>query len=186
MDGTKHSYVFSLGQIPAGDYAFYVKCRDSNLNANLTDYPILFSVEHVEGIDNLPPRVIMSSPTNGDSVVASVITLSAAASDNTGVKGIRFYLNSQDLNFEDSNSPFSITVMLSAGKYRAFAVARDAAGNRATSTEISFTATPKSTTTSAISGTRYVSSPNSNLASASLPISELLDWIMGFFSRILR
>ena len=141
--GTKHSY--TLSSLTQGNYAFFVRCRDNVYNINATDYPILFSIEYKEvgGGDKTPPRVFISSPAPGDSVVEGLTNLAAAASDNTGVVGVRFFLNSQDLNFEDASAPYGVAVMLPAGEYRTFAVARDAYGNRATSTEVAFIATPK-------------------------------------------
>ena len=180
-NGMSHSYLLSLPATPMGDYAFFVRCRDSAMNANKTDYPILFSVEHVESIDKSPPRVVMSSPTNGDSATTGVITLSTAVSDNAGVSGVRFFLNSQDLNFEDPSSPYSISVMLSPGSYRAFAVARDTVGNRATSTEITFSVTAKATSSASRAAPSSV-----NLASASYSFKNGFGRLISLFKGILH
>src|SRR3989344_919485 len=181
-NGMSHSYLLSLPMVPMGDYAFFVRCRDSNMNVNKTDYPILFSVQHIESKDRSPPRVVMSSPTDGDSAATGVITLTTAASDNAGVSGVRFFLNSQDLNFEDPSSPYSISVMLSPGSYRAFAVARDTVGNRATSTEITFSVTAKATSSASRAAPSSV-----NLASASYSFKNgfgrLISLFKGIFHR---
>ena len=140
--GLTHSFV--IKNITYGDYAFFVKCRDQYVNTNTSDYPIIFSIERrYSGRDYDSPRVFMSSPTNGDSIAEGRVSLSAAAADNAGVVGVNFFLNGYDLNAEDTVPPFGIAVMLGPGAYRAFAVARDAGGNRATSTQVAFTVTPK-------------------------------------------
>ena len=142
--GTMHSSTIRTDS--AGDYAFYVKCRDRAMNANTSDYPILFSMAYgVSGADPYMPRVSMSSPTNRDMVAEGPINISAAASDNAGVAGVKFFLNEQDLHAEDMTPPFGVTVMLTPGAYSAFAVARDVNDNRATSTSVTFTVTSKST-----------------------------------------
>ena len=171
LGGTKHTYM--LFSVSPGNYAFYVRCRDSNLNTNTSDYPILFSVEYGEpNGDKTPPRVMISFPTNGDSLLEGMINISAAASDNLGVKGVHFFLNAQDLNYEDGSPPFGVTVMLLPGAYHAFAVAHDLAGNRATSTEISFTV--KAGPVAAAS--RPSNGPSSaNLASAFYALSGMLE-----------
>ena len=140
--GLTHSFV--IKNITYGDYAFFVKCRDQYVNTNTSDYPIIFSIERrYSGRDYDSPRVFMSSPTNGDSIAEGRVSLSAAAADNAGVAGVSFFLNKYDLNAEDTTTPFGIAVMLVPGSYSAFAVARDADGNRATSTPVAFTVTPK-------------------------------------------
>jgi len=140
--GLTHSFIVRNAAV--GDYAFFVKCRDQYANANISDYPIIFSIERrYSGRDYDAPRVFMSSPTNGDSIAEGRVNLSAAAADNAGVAGVSFFLNTYDLNAEDTTPPFGIAVMLVPGSYSAFAVARDADGNRATSTPVAFTVTPK-------------------------------------------
>ena len=147
--GLTHS--FTARNVTMGDYAFFVKCRDQYVNTNTSDYPIIFSIERrYSGRDYDSPRVFMSSPTDGDSIAEGRISLSAAAADNAGVTGVNFFLNKYDLNAEDTTSPFGIAVMLVPGSYSTFAVARDADGNRATSTPVAFTVTPKAEASAAI------------------------------------
>lgn len=137
-------HILQIALTTTGDYAYFVKCRDSAMNANTSDYPILFSVEHkISGKDPYLPRVFMSAPTNNDVFTEGLVTLSAAASDNGGVQGVRFFLNSQDLGVEDTTSPFALTVMLPPGRYSVYAIARDGDGNSATSPTVSFSVIPK-------------------------------------------
>lgn len=139
--GTKHSYAMSV--YPMGAYSFYAKCRDYYLNANQSDYPILFSVEHQTINDKEAPRVRISFPTEGDTVVEGITSLSVAAADNASVAGVNFFLNGIDLQAEDGTFPFTVTLLLKKGTYQAYATARDAAGNRATSPMVTFFVIPK-------------------------------------------
>ena len=171
--GTFHSFV--IKNVTVGDYSFFVKCRDTYVNTNTSDYPILFSIERrYSGRDYDLPRVFISAPTDGDAVVEGQVALSAAAADNTGVAGVSFFLNGYDLKAEDVTPPFGVAVMLEPGAYRAFAVARDADGNRATSTPVAFSVVAK---TSAAA-----QPPGLNLAAAAV---HALSAVQEFFAKLL-
>jgi|GEM_PF-1015829 len=91
--------------------------------------------------DTTPPTVSISSPANG-STVSGTITVSANASDNIGVSGVQFKLDGANLQAEDTTSPYSIswnTVTATNGSHTLTAVARDAAGNQATSAPVMVT-----------------------------------------------
>lgn len=91
--------------------------------------------------DTIPPTVSISSPSNGASV-RGTITVIAAASDNVGVASVDFLLDGI-LQATDNTSPsFSWswnTTTASGGSHTLTAIARDAAGNPATSSPISVT-----------------------------------------------
>lgn len=87
--------------------------------------------------DTTTPTVSLTSPANGATVSGSAQTISASASDNVGVVGVQFIVNSANLGPEDTVSPYSTvwdTIPLANGSYTLSAVARDAAGLTATST----------------------------------------------------
>ncbi len=70
------------------------------------------------------------------------MTLSANASDTVGVAGVQFKVNGVSVGAEDTSSPYSISwdsTATSSGSKSIVAVARDAAGNRATSTAVTIT-----------------------------------------------
>ena len=88
--------------------------------------------------DTTAPNVSLTAPLNGSTVSGS-ITLSATASDDVAVAGVNFYINGVLTGSEDTSSPYSIswdTTATSSGSKSIVAVARDAAGNRATSTAV--------------------------------------------------
>ncbi len=140
--GIKHSLM--LYSVAQGNYSFYVKCRDRALNANTSDFPIIFSLLYRDsGRDRNPPRVFMSFPIDNNKLTEGPIGLLAVAADNSDVAGVDFFLNSEDLNAEDTKPPYAVTIILSPGAYSAFAVARDSDGNHATSTTVKFSVIPK-------------------------------------------
>ena len=91
--------------------------------------------------DTTPPTVSLTSPASG-TTVSGTVTLSADASDNVGVRFVRFAVNSLGIErtvFEsETTAPYQMTWDTTAGMpdcaYVVRAIARDAAGNRATST----------------------------------------------------
>ncbi|MBI3231684.1 MAG: fibronectin type III domain-containing protein [Candidatus Doudnabacteria bacterium] len=91
--------------------------------------------------DTTPPVVSVTSPLSG-ATVSGTIPISANATDNVGVAGVQFKLDGANLSAEDATLPYGIswdTATASEGLHTLTAVARDAAGNSATSTPISVT-----------------------------------------------
>lgn len=85
--------------------------------------------------DTITPTVSISSPQS-NSTVQDFVTISANASDNVGVAGVQFKLDGVNLDSEDTVSPYSInwnTRQTANGNHAITAVARDFAGNTATS-----------------------------------------------------
>ena len=86
--------------------------------------------------DTTRPTVAITAPANNASLSGSSTTVSASASDNIGVAGVQFKLDGANLGAEDTAAPYSAILnpsLLSNGTHSLAAVARDAAGNRATS-----------------------------------------------------
>ena len=73
----------------------------------------------------------MTSPSGG--VLFGSVVVSASASDNVGVAGVRFLLDDSPLGAEDTAAPYELTwttATASNGTHVLTAVARDAAGNQ--------------------------------------------------------
>jgi hypothetical protein len=120
--------------------------------------------------DTPPPTVALSAPVNG-ATVSGTITVSATATDNTGVVGVQFQLNGTNLGAEDTTKPFSIswnTSGVTPGPYTLTAVARDAAGNAASSAPLTINiSSPTSTLSVSIAGSGSVTSnPNGILCTS--------------------
>ncbi|MDB5266654.1 MAG: hypothetical protein JWN89_469 [Parcubacteria group bacterium] len=96
----------------------------------------------VSNADAVPPTVSLTAPSNGATVSGSSVSVTSTASDNIGVSGVQFKLDSVNLGSEDTTSTYGITwdsTSASNGTHTLVAVARDAAGNYATSSSITVT-----------------------------------------------
>ncbi|MFI5252299.1 MAG: choice-of-anchor V domain-containing protein [Bacteroidota bacterium] len=86
-------------------------------------------------VDTTAPTISITSPLNGVTV-AGTLNITATASDNVGVVGVQFQLNGVNAGSEDLTAPYSYswnTKLYANGSYSVSAIARDAAGNKATS-----------------------------------------------------
>jgi Big-like domain-containing protein len=115
--------------------------------------------------DKTPPAVALTSPASG-AVLAGTTTVTASASDNVGVAGVRFFVDGAPIGAEDTTAPYSIdwdTTTAASGSRTLTAVARDAAGNTMTSAPVvvivSQTATRFENTSLAITYTNGTSAP---------------------------
>jgi hypothetical protein len=87
-------------------------------------------------VDNLSPSVRLTAPASG-ATVSGVVTLSADASDNVSVVGVKFFAGAAQVGPEDTTLPYSATwdtKTVADGQHTLTAVARDAAAHSATST----------------------------------------------------
>ena len=93
------------------------------------------------------PTVSITSPANG-ATVSGTITLSAAASSSVGVASVQFQLDGTNLGALATVAPYSIswnTTTASNGSHTLKAIAKDTAGNSATSAGVTVTVSNSST-----------------------------------------
>ena len=120
--------------------------------------------------DTQAPKVSITSPANSQTV-SGTLTIALTATDNVGVVGVQFKLDGANFGAEDMTAPYSAvwnTTLVANGSHLLTAVARDAAGNTATSTTVTVNvnnAAPKPYSTN------FLLSEN--------PISEGGNWING-------
>ena len=91
--------------------------------------------------DVTAPTVSITSPAQG-ATLSGGTTVTAIASDNVGVVGVQFKIDGVSFGPEDTGAPYSAvwdTSMSTPGSHTLTAVARDAAGNTATSAPITVT-----------------------------------------------
>ena len=91
--------------------------------------------------DTAPPAGSITAPVIG-ATVSGTTTVSASATDNVGVAGVRFKLDGTNLGTEVTTAPYSIswnTSGVANGSHTLTAVARDAAGNTTTSSGVTVT-----------------------------------------------
>jgi glucose/arabinose dehydrogenase len=86
------------------------------------------------GPDTEAPALAIATPANGAQGIQGAVSITANASDNVGVVGVRFQVDGVDLGVEDLVSPFAVTlpstVVYASGQHVIRAQARDASGNR--------------------------------------------------------
>jgi hypothetical protein len=91
--------------------------------------------------DTTAPTVSVTAPANS-ATVSGTLNVTANASDNVGVLGVQFRIDSSNLGTEDLSSPYSIswnTTGVANGAHTLRAIARDAAGNQTTSAVVNVT-----------------------------------------------
>jgi len=116
--------------------------------------------------DTTAPTVGITVPESGASVGSGNITVTATSTDGTGVSGVKFYYDTSNQigsEITSTSSPNTYTTTwnttaVSEGSHTLIAVARDAAGNRATSTAVTVTVDKTSPTISAIATSSITSS----------------------------
>jgi glucose/arabinose dehydrogenase len=95
----------------------------------------------VEGSsDTTAPSVSLTAPAAG--TVSGTVRVAASASDNVGVVGVQFQLDGTNLLAEDLSAPYFVdwdSATSTNGSHTLTAIARDAAGNRTTSTSVAVT-----------------------------------------------
>src|SRR5437667_8100757 len=119
-----------------GSHTLTAVARDS-LGVLWTSDPVTVTVFN----DTTPPAVSITSPASG-TIVAGTISVTASASDNVRVVGVQFLLDGLNAGAEVTAAPYSVSwnsTTASNGSHSLTAVARDAAGNRATSVAVAVT-----------------------------------------------
>ncbi len=103
-----------------------------------TSGPVTVTVHN----DTTAPTVAITAPTDGSTVSGAGITVTADASDSDGLAGVQFKLDGVNLGAEDTTSGYGIawdSTGVANGTYTLTAVARDTAGNIATSSAVTVT-----------------------------------------------
>jgi hypothetical protein len=134
---TSTPYAFTWNNAAAGTYNITAKASD---NKGAVTTSTMATVIVKSSLDTQAPTVSISSPANNITANAPAnITITANASDNTGITKVEFYQGSTLLT-TDSSSPYSFAwASVAAGKYSITAKAYDAAGNMTTSASVNVT-----------------------------------------------
>jgi len=118
-----------------GPHTFVSKAYDAAGNVG-TSPPVVFDV------DNTPPSAAgITAPSNGALLSGSAVTISANATDSSGIQKIDFYSDST-LVGTDTSAPFAVNWNISNvsdGPHSLYVVVTDTAGNSTTSPVISVT-----------------------------------------------
>ncbi|WP_074407874.1 Ig-like domain-containing protein [Aquimarina megaterium] len=138
-EDTSSPYEYVWQNVSAGNYAITVKATD-NQGASTTSSVINITVN---GVNNTPPTVAITSPNNNDSFnEGTSISITANASDSDGtITKVEFFNGTTKLG-EDTSSPYAYTISnASVGNYTLTAKATDNGGATSTSSAISISVT---------------------------------------------
>lgn len=136
---TSHS--ISLASLTANTtYHFKIHSKDAANNEAITTDQTFTTLASIVP-DTTAPSVSITAPS-ADTTISGIVNLSAAASDNIGVAGVQFRVDGSNLGPEVTIVPYAgswDTTGMSNGTHTITAVARDAAGNRTTSSAVTIT-----------------------------------------------
>ncbi|MDP3544236.1 MAG: Ig-like domain-containing protein [Elusimicrobiota bacterium] len=128
--------------------------------------------------DTTPPAVSLTAPAPG-AVLSGVATVSASATDAVAVAGVRFLLDGANLGEEDTQAPYQAawnTAVSADGAHLLAAVARDAAGNKATSAPVTVTVKNAAAPACLASAPQWKSTP---FPAQSAPFTAAFDAVPG-------
>jgi hypothetical protein len=118
--------------VPNGEHTLTAVARDAAGN-QATAASIVVTVVN----DTAAPTVTMTNPAAGS--LGGTATIAATATDDIGVVGVQFLLDGASLGAEDTAPPYELawaTLTVANGTHTLTAVARDAAGNQTTATNV--------------------------------------------------
>jgi hypothetical protein len=128
-----YSVVWDTSKAANGWHTLVAVARDAAGNTSASQRAV--KVSNLAGGDATAPSVQLTFPAAG-ATVSGQTTLSADASDDVAVAGVQFKLDGANLGSEDTSAPYSVgwdTTKVANGQHTLRAVARDAAGNTASS-----------------------------------------------------
>jgi hypothetical protein len=129
-----YSVTWNALGVANGTYTLTARARDAAGNI-ATSAGVIVTVNNPQ--DTEAPIVTLTAPAAGN--VSGTINVTATATDNTGVVGVQFLLDGNNLGAEDLTAPYSVswnTTGIANGSHTLTARARDAAGNPGVSTDL--------------------------------------------------
>ena len=139
------SHLQTLTGLTAGT-TYHVRVRSSDAAGNArTSGDFTFTTV---APDAVAPTVAVTAPSSG-ATVSGTVPLSATASDDVAVAGVQFAVDGAAVGAEDTSSPYAASwssLLVPNGPHTVTAVARDTAGNTATSSAVTVTVANSATT----------------------------------------
>ena len=129
-------FIFSLDTtlFTKGEHTLKATALDKAGNSNIAIVKINIDNSVEPPTDTINPVILFASPSDGSKFKTDFKAV-ANASDNVGVLGVQFYLDSTLLGAEDTAAPFEADIpvasLTSGSSHTLKAEARDAAGNKA-------------------------------------------------------
>ncbi len=133
-----YSTSWNTTTVTNGTHTLTAVARDT-LNNTSTATTVTVTVSNP--VDTQGPTVSITAPANGATIVGTT-TVTATATDASGVAGVQFKLDGADLGAEDTTSPYSTswnTTTVTNGTHTLTAVARDTLDNASTATTVTVT-----------------------------------------------
>jgi chitodextrinase len=128
--GTSYS---DVGLAPSTAYSYTVRAVDAA--GNVSGPSNTASATTLPPADTTPPAVAISFPAEG-AALTGIVNVTADATDNVGVVGVRFLVDGIAVGVEDTQPPYAYawdTRTAASGPHTLAARARDAAGTTTTS-----------------------------------------------------
>src|SRR5437867_39317 len=128
------SWTASAIALQLGSNVLTVTARDAAGNTATANLTVTLS-------DTTSPTIAVTAPAAGTTVTSTVV-VSGSATDNVGVAGVQFKVDGANLGAEVTTAPYGVTwntTTTADGAHVLTAVARDAAGNVATSAGVTVT-----------------------------------------------
>jgi hypothetical protein len=129
------TYTIAASALSDGVHNITATATNSQNNASAPSSPLSVT------IDTTAPAAAVTSPAASATVSGSV-SVTAGASDATGVVGVQFKLDAANLGAEVTTAPYATTwdtAGAANGSHTLTAIARDAAGNTGTSASVAVT-----------------------------------------------
>ncbi len=130
-----YSIVWDSTTVSDGPHTITAIARDAAGNSTTVAINVTVANNGGGGGDTTKPTVAITSPAGGATVSGASVNLSANASDNVAVVGVKFSVSGGAAIPEDTTAPYSVvwnSNTVSDGAHTITAVARDAAGNTET------------------------------------------------------
>jgi subtilisin family serine protease len=134
MTTAPYSFTWNTTNAPNGACTLTARAHDSN-GLVIDSSPVQVTVNNTTGADTIPPTCQIVSPADGSHLgSASIMKVTATASDNIGVATVSFYADGR-LTGTVTSAPYTCsfnTRKWASGAHTISPVARDAAGNAST------------------------------------------------------
>ena len=144
-----YAYLLNTKTFSDGNHVITAVATDGAGNST-TSAQVAVKVNNTTA-DTTPPTVSVTAPTNG-ATVSSTVTVSATAADNVSVASVQFQLDGANTGSVDTASPYTYawdTTKSSNGAHTLTAIAKDGAGNSATSSAVTLTVSNSTADTTA-------------------------------------
>jgi hypothetical protein len=136
-DPTSGASYTATKSVPLSGTSTYVRAEVRSSSGTLRGMTQAIMFKRTSGPDTTNPTVSLTAPADGATVSGSV-DVDASASDNVGVASVQFTVDGASIG-TDTSAPYSVswdTRSVTNGSHTLRAIARDAAGNSATSAPV--------------------------------------------------